>query len=66
MIPRGEISLIVGSVGFTAGLLNSAMLGEVLLMSLVTTVIGATLFRRRIGTLRGARDPAVPSTPAAP
>jgi len=66
MIPRGEIGLIVGSVGFTTGLLSSAMLGEVLLMSLATTILGATLFRRRMGTLRGAPGPAASETPIVP
>ncbi len=52
MIPRGEIGLIVGSIGFTTGLLTSAMLGEILLMSLLTTIVGAGWFRRRIGSIR--------------
>jgi Kef-type K+ transport system membrane component KefB len=51
MIPRGEIGLIVGSIGFTGGILNQTMLGEILLMSIVTTVAGATLFRRRSSAL---------------
>lgn len=45
MIPRGEIGLIVGSIGLSAGILDEAMLGEIILMSIVTTVIGAVLFR---------------------
>jgi Kef-type K+ transport system membrane component KefB len=51
MIPRAEIGLIVGSIGFTGGILNQSMLGEILLMSIVTTLVGAVLFRRRMLTL---------------
>jgi Kef-type K+ transport system membrane component KefB len=51
MIPRGEIGLIVGSIGFTGGILTQTMLGEILLMAIVTTVVGAILFRHRSSTL---------------
>lgn len=66
MVPRGEIGLIVGSIGFTTGLLTSAMLGEILLMSLLTTIVGAWWFRRRIGTLRSAGASPSPSSALPP
>jgi len=69
MIPRGEIGLIVGSIGFTSGLLDQQMLGEILLMSIVTTVVGAVLFRRRSPCLTETPARAPSSTlpsPAAP
>ena len=63
MIPRGEIGLIVGSVGFASGILNQAMLGEILLMSVLTTLIGAMWFRREVRSARtmagAARPPGV-------
>jgi Kef-type K+ transport system membrane component KefB len=70
MIPRGEIGLIVGSIGFTGGILDQTMLGEILLMSIATTVAGAVLFRRRSSTLfpaPGVADPnRVPGNPEPP
>ncbi len=66
MIPRGEIGLIVGSIGFTTGLLSSEMLGEILLMSIVTTLVGAAWFRRRLAAERTPIDPPGPiGTPGA-
>ncbi len=52
MIPRGEIGLLVGSIGFTTGILTSAMLGEILLMSIITTVAGGYGFRRLAADIR--------------
>ena len=54
MIPRGEIGLIVGSIGFAGGVLDQVMLGEILLMSILTTLVGALLFRREIRSGRTA------------
>ena len=45
MIPRGEIGLVVGAVGVTIGAFDQALLGAVLLMAILTTVLGALLFR---------------------
>ncbi len=56
MIPRGEIGLIVGSIGFADGILDQTMLGEILLMSIVTTLLGAVLFRRVVGSIRPDRS----------
>ncbi len=62
MVPRGEIGLIVGSIGFALGLFSQAVLGEVLLMAVLTTLIGAVLFRRSAPALRAANAPVAPVT----
>ena len=65
MVPRGEIGLIVGSIGLSIAVFNQTMLGEVLLMSLATTLIGAFLFRRLAANLGPPPVAApVPSPPA--
>ncbi|HEV2165680.1 MAG TPA: cation:proton antiporter [Thermoplasmata archaeon] len=46
MLPRGEIGLVVGALGFGLGILTEEMLGEVLVASILTTLVGAFLFRR--------------------
>jgi Kef-type K+ transport system membrane component KefB len=70
MIPRAEIGLVVGAIGFTSGLLDQSMLGEVLLMSIVTTLVGAVLFRRLAPAFRpdggGGVPSAAPLSPADP
>lgn len=67
MIPRGEIGLIVGSIGITSGLLDQTMLGEIVLMSIVTTLIGAVLFRFSASAYAGpASRPAGPAKSARP
>jgi Kef-type K+ transport system membrane component KefB len=45
MIPRGEIGLLVGSLGLALGLLDQPQLGMILILSLTTTVVGGLLFR---------------------
>ena len=52
MIPRGEIGLIVGAIGFSNGTLDQTMLGEILLMSILTTLIGAVFYRQAVSSLR--------------
>lgn len=49
MLPRGEIGLVVGALGFGLGILTQQMLGEVLVASIITTLVGAFLFRRYSG-----------------
>jgi len=44
-IPRGEIGLVVGAVGLSLGLFDQALLGAILLMSLLTTIFGSLLLR---------------------
>ena len=64
MIPRGEIGLIVGSIGFAEGVLNQTMLGEILLMSILTTGFGAAWFRHEVRSVRSrATRPAPGTTP---
>ena len=57
MIPRGEIGLLVGTIGYAAGFLTAQMLGAVVLMSIFTTLGGSLLFRRYA---RHLRDPSSP------
>ncbi len=59
-VPLGEIGLIVGSIGFSSGIFSQSQLGEILLMSIVTTLIGSLLFRRRAPELRPVRSPDPP------
>jgi Kef-type K+ transport system membrane component KefB len=61
MIPRGEIGLIVAALGIASGALTQTELGAIVLMSIATTLIGAILFRRRVGRL--ARPPPDGSDP---
>lgn len=60
MIPRGEIALVVGSVGFAAGILDEGTLGVLLLLSIATTAVGATLFRRWAPSLAEGESPPLP------
>ncbi len=60
MVPRGEIGLIVGSIGLTSGVLDRSMLGEIVLMSILTTLVGAILFRRAAAGLAAAPSPGLP------
>ncbi len=46
MVPRGEIGLVVGAIGYSSGILSQEMLGEIVLMAIVTTLAGAVLFPR--------------------
>jgi Kef-type K+ transport system membrane component KefB len=52
MVPRGEIGLLVGSLGLSLGILGQAQLGMILILSLVTTLIGGVLFRWAVGVAR--------------
>ena len=57
MIPRGEIGLIVGAIGVSSGILNQQMLGEIVLMAVITTLVGALLFRSTSDALAVAPAP---------
>jgi len=46
MIPRGEVGLIIGSIGYSMNVLNQEEYGIIILMSLLTTVVGAILFKK--------------------
>lgn len=52
-IPRGEIGLVVGAVGLSLGVFDEALLGAILLMSLLTTVFGSLLLRAMRQSLGG-------------
>ena len=63
MLPRGEVALIVAGVGLTAGLIDQAMFGVSIMMTLITTVMAPPLLVRLFEGgpgLRGAVAPAVP------
>ncbi|HTT14864.1 MAG TPA: cation:proton antiporter [Thermoplasmata archaeon] len=62
MIPRGEIGLIVGAVGYTTGVLTQQMLGEILLMAIVTTLVGSILFPRYVGSFDASPIRPAPSS----
>ncbi|MDP8003464.1 MAG: cation:proton antiporter [Caldisphaera sp.] len=46
MIPRGEIGLAVASIGLSYGLLNNDEFASIVLMALLTSIIGAILFKK--------------------
>ncbi|HYK93069.1 MAG TPA: cation:proton antiporter [Thermoplasmata archaeon] len=46
MIPRAEIGLIVGAIGYSIGAFDQTILGAIILMALITTAIGGYFFRR--------------------
>ncbi len=52
-IPRGEIGLVVGAVGLSLGLFDQALLGAIVLMSLLTTIFGSLLLRAMRESLGG-------------
>ncbi len=52
MIPRGEIGLVVGALAFASGVVDREVLGIILIVSLVTTLAGALVFRRVAKVLR--------------
>ena len=63
MVPRAEIGLIVGAIGYAIGAFDQAVLGAVILMALVTTALGGYFFRRVAPDL--ALDPGVAAGAAA-
>ncbi|MFP3065527.1 MAG: cation:proton antiporter [Sulfolobus sp.] len=46
MIPRGEVGLIVATLGLSSGILNGDEYSQIILMALLTTIIGGILFVR--------------------
>lgn len=58
MVPRGEIGLVVGAVGYEQGILTQEMLGAILLMAILTTLAGGFLFRREVRRAAVAPAPA--------
>jgi Kef-type K+ transport system membrane component KefB len=43
MVPRGEVGLVVAAIGLTAGILDGALYGAVLMMVAVTTLVAPFL-----------------------
>jgi Kef-type K+ transport system membrane component KefB len=62
MSPRGEVGLVVASIGLTRGVIGPDIYAVVVLMSLLTTFFAPPVLRRLIGT----RPPAAAPTPEAP
>ena len=66
MVPRGEIGLLVASLGLSLGILHETELGMILLLSLITTAVGGLLFRWTTNVARqeyeGAHVPQYPES----
>jgi len=48
MVPRGEMGLVVASIGLSGGVINQSEYSIALLMVLVTTIIGSITYRRSV------------------
>jgi len=48
MVPRGEMGLVVASIGLSGGVINQDEYSIALLMVLVTTIIGSITYRRSV------------------
>ena len=55
MIPRGEMGLVVASLGLSSGLITMGDFGVIIFMVLITTIIGAVIYRREACRFRSAR-----------
>lgn len=60
MLPRGEVALIMASIGITEGLISNSLFGVTIMMTLVTTIVApivlSQLFKNeRPGTRSGER-----------
>jgi Kef-type K+ transport system membrane component KefB len=53
MIPRGEMGLVVASLALGSGLISMSDFGVIIIMVLITTVLGSTIYRHRALLLRG-------------
>jgi len=62
MMPRQEVALIVAGIGLSAGVLDAAMLGPVIVLAFVTTLLTPTIlgavFNDRSGLRRKEEEPA--------
>jgi len=52
MIPRGEMGLVVASLALGSGLISMSDFGVIIIMVLITTVLGSTIYRHRALLLR--------------
>jgi len=55
MVPRGEMGLVIGSIGYSMGILNEGQFGDIVLMSLITTLLGAVSYKLAILRIMGAQ-----------
>ena len=46
MLPRGEVALIMASIGITAGLIDNSLFGVTIMMTLVTTIVAPIVLSR--------------------
>ena len=46
MLPRGEVALIMASIGITEGLINNSLFGVTIMMTLVTTIVAPIVLSR--------------------
>ncbi|MFP3215903.1 MAG: cation:proton antiporter [Vulcanisaeta sp.] len=54
MIPRGEMGLVVASLALISGLIGMGGYGVIILMVLITTILGSTIYRRGAVRLKAA------------
>ena len=51
MMPRGEVGIIIASIGYTSGVMSADLYGVVVIMSVLTTIIAppilSVLFKRK-------------------
>ncbi len=55
MMPRGEMGLVIASIGLSSGLINMGEFGIIILMVLITTIVGAVVYRREACRVRLTR-----------
>lgn len=44
MLPRGEVGLIVATLGLSSAIIDINQFSQIIIMALLTTIIGGTLF----------------------
>ncbi|MDA3949321.1 MAG: cation:proton antiporter, partial [Spirochaeta sp.] len=48
MVPRGEVALVIASIGIGSGILDDRLFGVVIFMTLFSTLIGPPIFNRML------------------
>lgn len=61
MVPRGEVGIIVASMGLQAGIFNNTVYGEIILMSLLTSVIAPPILKKLFRGLPPATEVPTPA-----
>jgi Kef-type K+ transport system membrane component KefB len=64
MVPRGEVGLVVAALGLTAGVLDGALYGAVLMMVAVTTLAAPFLLGPAFAFRSRARPASAPAIEA--